>query len=207
MLDPCAHPIDEALAARWRAGGRARAWVLVGLVVVAAVLGACSSDPEGPPPEEAADVVAGGFGLGTDVRQCLAERFGDEASASAALAIGGSASLDERRALQDVLEVCVTPEILADVIAVGAGAGVPGTDDERQACLRQEVLALDDEKRSLLLVGLALSGDATPDQLDIDLGVVTGELFAACDVTFSEAPGSETPDGDTTDATSPVSTP
>ncbi|MCD9623130.1 hypothetical protein [Rhabdothermincola salaria] len=178
------------------AGRRLRGRVLVGALVVLGALGACSSEPEGPPPAEAADVVAGGFGLGTDVRQCLLGRFEDDPSSSVALSIGGAASLDDRRALQDVLEGCITPEALAEVIAAGAGAGVPGTDGERQACLEREVLALDQERRSLLLVGLALSGDGTPDQLDVDLGAVTSELFAACDVAFDTDPGDTDP-GDT----------
>ena len=166
--------------------------------LAAAALGACSSQAEGPPPEEAADVVAGGFGLGTDVRQCLLERFEDDPSATIALAVGGSASLDDRRALQAALEACIEPQTLAEVIAAGAGAGVPGTGDDRQACLEREVLALDDDRRALLLVGLALSGDGTPDQLDIDLGAVTSELFETCDVAFSDEPAPPADSGATT---------
>lgn len=158
------------------------------MAVVSLLVGACSSEPGGPPPQEAAEVVTSGFGFGGDVRQCLLRAFEDDPSATAALAIGGSASTGQRQALLAVLEACIAPEDLAEVVASSAAAGIPGTDEAEQACLRGAVLGLDDERRGLLLVGLVLSGDGTPDQLDVDLGGVTDGLFTECGVAFEPEP-------------------
>jgi hypothetical protein len=171
-------------------------WAVAPAVLVVVLAGACSSDPEGPSPEDAARVVASGFSLGPEVRTCLEDRFDDDRDATVALGIGGRASAAQRDDLGAVLTSCISPEVLSGAVAASIAAGVPGTSEDQTTCLREAVLDLDEDRRDLLMVGLALSGDGVPDQLDVELGEVTGELFEVCDVSLApSAPGPDAPPG------------
>jgi hypothetical protein len=169
---------------------------VAGLVAAVALLAACSSSsPDGPSPEEAARTLTAGFALDQGTEQCFRERFEQDEGATTALAVGGGASSGERGALQAVLVACITPEQFGDVVAESVGSAIAGTGTEQQQCLRTATVALPPERRSLLMVGLALSGDGTPDELDADLGEVTSELFGTCSVRLSET---DAAGGDTT---------
>lgn len=161
---------------------------LAGLSIAVA---GCASTPAGPPPADAARVVASGFGLGTDTEACLEPAFAADDGSTAALALGGEATTAQRQRFLTSLEVCITPSDVADIVATGVAGGVSGTDADDEACLRAEVLALPADRRGVLLVGLALSGDGTVTRLDQDLSEITTTLFEACGV-GSDAPGSGT---------------
>ena len=180
------------------------------MVVGAASLG-CSS---GEPPESAASAesaartVTAGFGAGDGVEACLVEAFGDAPEAIDALATGGSAPIEQRGALQGVLESCISPAELGGLVAVAISGGVTTTEGAA-SCLRDAVEELPEERQAVLLVGLALSGDGdASQQLDVDLRSVTTELFDRCSITAgAAASGGVAPGATVTEWPSTASTP
>ena len=181
MPDSPRRPVSSRRAAPARAR---RAVVVLGLL--AGLVAGCSStpDPEAATPDEAAQVVTSGFELDDAAHDCLRDAFETTDGAAAALTLGGSAPERQRTALTGVLDRCVTAEAFADITARSVAEGVAGTTRDQQACVHQAVLDLPAERRTTLMVGLALSGDAQPDDLDVEVGEITQDLFDACDVTL-----------------------
>ena len=135
------------------------------------------------------------------------EAFGDAPKAVDALSTGGDASTEQRDALLGVLETCISPTVLAGLVATAVTGGVETTDGAA-TCLRGAVEELPSERRAVLLVGLALSGDGEVTQLDIDLGSVTSELFDRCEIAPEPAEPSRVGPGATvTEGSSSASTP
>ncbi len=177
-------------------------------VLLATVTFGCSSEDAAADAEAAAETVSDGFGAGREVETCLLEAFTDAPAARDALSTGGDAPLEQRRALQGVLETCISPAELGGLVAVAVTGGVT-TAEGGAACLRSAVAELADERQAILLVGLALSGDGdVTQQLDADLRSVTTELFDRCGIAAEATdPGEVAPGATVTERPSPASTP
>ena len=180
------------------------------VVFAAATLGCSSSDRtvSAESAESAARTVSAGFGANDEVEACLVEAFGDAPQALDALSTGGDAPTEQRRALRGVLEICISPAELGGLVAAAVSGGVT-TAEGAAACLRSAVEELPDERRAILLVGLALSGDGdVTQQLDVDLGSVTTELFDRCGIVAEATDSGEvTPGATVAERPSPASTP
>ena len=150
-------------------------------LLVLAVTAGCSKGPSGPSPQEAATIVTQGFSLDASTQPCLEKAFSDIGGSTRALAVGGKASDGDQTLLRSALSRCISADDLAAIVSGSVGQGL-GATTTQQDCLRQGVLGLDQDQRDLLLVGLALSGDATPDDLDVKLGQLTAQLFKDCSV-------------------------
>ena len=156
------------------------------LAVVVAVGASCgsgggSSDQpdDRPTADEAARVIAEGFGLDDAAQRCLREAFDSEHIRSAVAA---------------ALDGCISPESFADAVAVAVAGAVPGGTPERDACLRGAVLALEPDQRSTVMLGLVLSGDTEIDELQTERAQIVQGLYDECDVsltpgTTAAAPG------------------
>lgn len=184
-------PAPTALPLRPRRPFRRPLGALLALAVSLGVVAGCSKGPSGPPPDEAATIVTQGFALDASVQPCLQKAFSDIGGSTRALAVGGKASDGDKALLRSALDRCISADDLAASVSGSVGKGL-GATTAQQDCLRQAVLGLDQDQRDLLLVGLALSGDATPDDLDVQLGQLTAQLFQDCAVRAGGGAGGAT---------------
>jgi hypothetical protein len=176
---------------RWRHHPSLTASGAVPALVAVAVLAlsGCTDSSSGsstPSPEDSAAVVAEAFRLPDSTRSCLVDGFSQRSEARAAMAPGVEPSGTQQEQLGDVVQACVSDADFATALATVMTASLPPTDptraEEQTACLRDAVVALDDDERRTLQVGLLTLGGALDSDLALARGDLVNRLTATCDV-------------------------
>jgi hypothetical protein len=158
-----------------------------------AVLGACSSSSSGTEDQDAAQAagtIAQVFALDEDGEACLEDELESRPEAWSLLTGEDEPSAATQDALALVLESCVTEEQFATAVAGGISASLPprGTDDPsaQTECLHEQILALGDDQRRVLMVGLLALAAPPTGELAIARNDVINGLYGACGVEIAD---------------------
>jgi hypothetical protein len=178
-----------------RAHRPAERLVAVGLgALVLAGLVSCSSSSSGTEEQDApqaAESVAGTFGLDEAGQECLEDEFEARPAGRELLTGETEPSAAAQEALVTVLDTCVGHEQFARSMALSISASLPpatdgpsGTADPtaQTECLEREILGLDEARRRAFMVGLLALGAPPTGELALARNDVTNGLYQACGV-------------------------
>jgi hypothetical protein len=157
--------------------------VLTSVFVALLVAASCgSSKGSSVSASEAGSTVAAVFDLSPDQQRCLEEHFASDPDARRVLVGQEVASEHDLTAMGQVEAACISPETLAAAITSGASDAFGGTlTDTQTSCLSDGVLALGDDERQKLLVGLVVSNSGALGDADLaEMGKVTSGLLEGC---------------------------
>ena len=163
--------------------------LLVALVasVLGLVAGACSAGGHAADATVAAGVVSDTFRVPNEARACLQERFQADPTATRVVVTTGEPSDAARAALADDVEACVSKDQFAAAVAARISANLPPPDSAQTTaqveCLTTNLLALGDDQRRALLVGLVALGTPATGPLAQDRATVVNAIYGACGVT------------------------
>jgi hypothetical protein len=159
---------------------------VVALVVAVAGCSSSSSGTEDQDPAQAAATIGQVFGVDEEGQACLEGELESRPDARALLTGDDEPSAATQDDLVLALDACVTEEQFAAGVANGISAALPpaGTADPsaQTDCLHEEIVALDDTSRRVLMVGLlALAAPSTGELAAARNDVING-LYEACGV-------------------------
>jgi len=162
--------------------------VLVAAVVTALGLfvGACSAGGTSADATVAAGVVSETFRVPDQSRACLQQRFLDDPTGTRVVVSTGEPSDAARAALADDVEACVSNDQFAAAVAARISANLPPPDSAQTTaqveCLTTNLLALSDDQRRALLVGLVALSTPPTGPLAEDRATVVNAIYGACGV-------------------------
>jgi len=162
--------------------------VLVAAIVTALGLlaGACSTGGTAADATVAAGVVSDTFRVPDESRACLQERFQADPTGTHVVVSTGEPNDAARAALADDVEACVSHDQFAAAVAARISANLPPPDSAQLTaqvdCLTTNLLALSDDQRRSLVVGLVALGTPPTGALAQDRATVVNAVYGACGV-------------------------
>ena len=162
-----------------------------GLVALALLAAACSSDSPSVTAAAASQRIADEYHLPDEVKPCLVSTFDSTPKARAALDPEKAPSDEDLDALSGVVAICVPAATFAATVSAQMAAGYRAIADippEKEQCLRDQMTQLSDDDRGRFVTGpVSRLRDPTSER-SLAVNDVLRRLLDACGIDITGSP-------------------